>query len=121
MTILVVDAAGRPLTATWENADGTTTRVDDGEARIEAPSFEVEFREVATGATARVTYNRPWGDGSEYHWTDGNMGCDCNRAMEFWRAHHPDAALEDEPEFPCGGGAYRVTVYINGVAVPGVE
>lgn len=111
MTILLVDAAGRPLTATWCNADGTVTRVDGGEAREpEAQSYDVEFFEVATGSTARVAYNMPWGEGSTYHWTDGNMGCDCNRALEFWRAQHPAATLEEEPDFECGDGKYRVTI-----------
>lgn len=117
MTLLLVDVAGRPLTAAWNNADGTTTRVDDGEARVEAPSYEVEFREVATGEAVRVTFNPPWSEGSESHWTEGNMSCDCNRAMEFWRAHHPDATLDEEPEFPCGDGKYKVTIRINGHVV----
>lgn len=117
MTLLLVDSAGRPLKATWANADGTATRVADGEARVESPPYDVEILEMATGETVRFTYPYPWGDGSEYLWTDGNMGCDCNRATEFWRAKHPGASLEEEPDFPCGDGAYRVTIWVGGAVV----
>ena len=27
-----------------------------------------------------------WQDGSEYWWSEGNFGCDCNRALMLYRA-----------------------------------
>ena len=36
----------------------------------------------------------------EYFWTDGNFGCDCNRAIWF----RNDGTIDGE----CGQGAYRV-------------
>lgn len=116
--IILVDVAGRLLTTEWRNADGAVTRIEGGEVLApEATSYEVEFREVATGAKASVTYNLAWGEGSLYWWTDGNMGCDCNRALSFWRAQHPEATLDEEPDFACGEGAYRVAIRANGVVL----
>ncbi len=34
-----------------------------------------------------------WGESSEFWWSDGNYGCDCNRYLEFERAKGR------EPEF----------------------
>ena len=46
-----------------------------------------------------------WGDGSVFFWTEGNFGCDCNRADSWLRA----AGIEPEDDgSPCGDGAYRV-------------
>lgn len=83
-------------------------------ARVTGEAYDVEILEVVSGATAHVQ-ETGWGEGSAYRWTDGNMGCDCNRALEFWRAKHPGATLEEEPEVPCGHGAYRVTIRVGGV------
>lgn len=86
-------------------------------AESNAPSYEVEFHETATGATAHVTYNMSWGEGSLYLWTEGNMGCNCNRALDFWRARNPGATLKEEPDFECGRGQYRVTIRVGGQVV----
>ena len=53
----------------------------------------------------------PWGDGSYYWWTEGNMSCDCNRHMSFLRAGGPGPV--DDPHWndvdrDCGDGAYSV-------------
>lgn len=40
-----------------------------------------------------------------FMWSEGNYACDCNRALFF--AH---TGGEDEPEHPCGEGAYSVRI-----------
>lgn len=45
----------------------------------------------------RVEYRFPW-ETSEYEWTEGNYGCDCNRRLFMARA-----AGRPEPDAnPCG-------------------
>jgi hypothetical protein len=43
--------------------------------------------------------------GTIYWWTDGNNGCDCNRALYFKRAAGEDTA---DDETPCGEKLYRI-------------
>lgn len=44
-----------------------------------------------------------WGaPGVEYSWTDGNYGCDCNRAIFF--------AGDDDADITCGSTAYSIRV-----------
>lgn len=40
-----------------------------------------------------------------FMWTEGNYGCDCNRALFF--AH---AAGEEDPDVACGEGLYSVQI-----------
>ena len=35
-------------------------------------------------------------EGFRFHWTDGNYGCDCNRAMFFSGDHEADVPCGDE-------------------------
>ena len=45
-----------------------------------------------------------WDDGLEYLWSEGNYGCDCNRALFFARA-----IGEVEPQdIPCGESLYDI-------------
>lgn len=46
-----------------------------------------------------------WKDehGFLFMWTDGNYGCDCNRALFFARA-----AGEEDADVPCGNSAFSV-------------
>jgi hypothetical protein len=46
-----------------------------------------------------------WAD-VEYLWTDGSLGCDCQRAGKFFRA-----AKEREVFVPCGSSRYTLEVY----------
>ena len=63
----------------------------------------VEIRRNSDGAVRSCEYPYPW-DG-DYIWTDGNYGCDCNRALFFGRA---DGGEGDEAD--CGEGAYAVRI-----------
>lgn len=44
-------------------------------------------------------------EAARYWWTDGNGGCDCNRAMVFNRA-----ADEPDEDIPCSDDLFRVKV-----------
>jgi len=50
----------------------------------------------------------PWEEHSDYIWTDGNYGCDCNRANFFVRAG--GGIVHDILAAPCGDGAYSIKV-----------
>ena len=47
-----------------------------------------------------------WEDISLFYWTEGNFGCDCNRALQFASAKNED----DEKAWgqPCGRTKYSV-------------
>lgn len=49
----------------------------------------------------------PWGDSSEFWWTDGNFGCDCNRELEFLRAGNEEKETSID-EVRCGEDRYSV-------------
>lgn len=49
---------------------------------------------------------------SSYLWSDGNYGCDCNRALFFARAAGEEDP--DDDESPCGDAAYRVRITEDG-------
>lgn len=48
----------------------------------------------------------PWGDASVFWWTEGNYGCDCNRAWEFARAGGLPEAEVVKIEQPCSHSNY---------------
>jgi hypothetical protein len=54
--------------------------------------YTVVLRRNADGESRRVEGYGEWRDGTEFWWTEGNFGCDCNRWAEFERAggHEPD-------------------------------
>lgn len=71
-----------------------------------AEALEIAFiRNNKTGEVRRSVSKRDpeYDDNVEFMWTDGNYGCDCNRALFFARA-----AGDDEPDIDCGEEAYSV-------------
>lgn len=69
--------------------------------------YAVEITRVATGQTVTHHEAGDWDDdATDYLWTDGNYGCDCNRALFFGRA---GGNLEGDPgdcgmeRFTCSG------------------
>lgn len=46
-----------------------------------------------------------WDDSSEYWWTDGNMGCDCNRGICFDMANGVDVTIN---EYKCGESKFSI-------------
>lgn len=65
-------------------------------------SYLVHITDTQTGEQRVRTMDLDWIDGSAYWWSDGNFGCDCNRADVF-----EDNANECV-ERPCGHGRYVV-------------
>ncbi len=45
--------------------------------------YKVAIKELATGETRICAMTVPWNDHSEWWWTEGNFGCDCNRQATF--------------------------------------
>lgn len=58
-----------------------------------AGSYYVAIQNNDTREIRRYRYDMEWDESSAYAWTDGNFGCDCNRALFFARA-----AGENDPE-----------------------
>ncbi len=67
---------------------------------------DVHILDTLTGETRVYTHAFPWGEGSDYLWSEGNYGCDCNRHLFFCRAID---APEDEDR-PCGFTRYLIHV-----------
>ena len=66
----------------------------------------VEIISVADGSLRKYHDPDAWDDISEYMWSDGNYGCDCNRSLFFARA----AGIEPEHADKCGDSAYLVRI-----------
>ena len=65
-------------------------------------SYAVHLRRNADGVVRVITEDDAWDETADYIWTDGNFGCDCNRALLFARA-----AGEPDPEnSACGETAF---------------
>lgn len=47
-----------------------------------------------------------WEDGSDFWWSEGNYGCDCNRHLEFQEAKTGSRPMDDKVS--CNGERYRV-------------
>jgi len=61
----------------------------------------IHLRDNTTGEI-RLIEEEYWDDeSSEYLWTEGNYGCDCNRALFFARS-----VGEPDPEHICGTTRY---------------
>ncbi len=80
-------------------------------------AYTVAIRNNATGEVRTKLQPFEWeddedGGGQLFVWTEGNFGCDCNRAMEFARA---SGASEEEAwatEVECGETAFSVPYVI---------
>lgn len=68
-------------------------------------SVRAYIRRVEDGKIVRVSYTQEGtGAGTEFFWTEGNFGCDCNRALLVHRALD-----EDEPDDPpCTDGRFSL-------------
>lgn len=52
-------------------------------------SYRVLLRKNDTGEERWRVMDFDWSESDEFWWTEGNFGCDCNRAMEWARAGGP--------------------------------
>lgn len=67
--------------------------------------YDVEIRHNSTGEVRRFRLWFPWNDGSDFWWSDGNFGCDCNRSYVWlWAEGKSSVGVEAT----CGDGAYSV-------------
>lgn len=64
--------------------------------------YMVAIRKNSTGEIRMSEQRVDWDDGSVYWWTEGNMGCDCNRDAKFKRAGDE----EEDRDAACGDSAY---------------
>lgn len=86
-------------------------------------SYQVLLRKNSTGETALAPYELDWHKASVFWWTEGNMSCDCNRALEWQRATAPpppDDPFWNNFERECGHGAFTAihAVLEDGTIVP---
>lgn len=65
----------------------------------------VTIRKNATGEIRAKEYPYEWSEGQLFWWTEGNFGCDCNRALAFERAAGLDPDIDDTE---CGHSAFTV-------------
>ena len=62
------------------------------------------IRENATGEVRFHAWQEDWTDSSLYWWSEGNMGCDCNRHLIFH--DYTEASYDDK--IPCGESLYSL-------------
>lgn len=68
-----------------------------------AVHYRVRLRKNSTGEVRVYDHPFPWDEESNgFIWTDGNYGCDCNRANFFAEC----AGEEYDEDVQCGTGAY---------------
>ena len=63
-------------------------------------TYTVFLRNNKTEEVKEIPQDGEWEEGSEFWWTEGNMGCDCNRSILFG-----DATLENAE---CGDTRYTL-------------
>ena len=68
--------------------------------------YIARIQKVATGETRDCPMDY---DFSEFEWTDGNYGCDCNRKIFFDRAKGVDSFDSS----PCGTGDYSAIQVVS--------
>ena len=89
----------------WEYLEKPTHPLSDGKW----VSVIAEVRKNSTGEIRLHETCEIISDGcdtpSDYIWSDGSYGCDCNRSIFFNRA-----GGDPEGDEPCGEGAYSVRV-----------
>lgn len=71
----------------------------------EGRKFSVILRDAKT-REKRIVDGGVFGETTLFQWTEGNYGCDCNRANEF-----DNGTLYDADE-PCGEGRYILEAFV---------
>jgi hypothetical protein len=72
--------------------------------------YNVHITDTTTGEAVVYRYHYSWADGSEYLWSEGNYGCDCNRHIFFEEAKSPGS---DAPDRECGNGRFIVQCFAD--------
>jgi hypothetical protein len=65
--------------------------------------YRVPITKLETGETRIYEMDMPWEDHTEFWWTEGNFGCDCNREILFERIDGKDA-----DERKCGDDRFHI-------------
>ena len=68
--------------------------------------YSVPIRNNDTGETRVYQSDEEWDEGTVYQWSEGNYGCDCNRALLFERAISSDETAAWEQD--CGDSMFSV-------------
>jgi hypothetical protein len=79
-------------------------------------TIHAHLHDPQSGQRGVSDYGSPWKK-ARYaidFWTEGNGGCDCNRADFLWRANGGDPMSEDAPDFPCGEGGVLLEKLVDG-------
>ncbi len=66
--------------------------------------YIIAIRQNSSGNVALCEQDSAWDDDAEYWWTEGNMACDCNRAIQYDRAN--GVIIDDVMAYKCGDGQY---------------
>lgn len=69
-------------------------------------TYKVAIRNNATMEVRIADKDLEWHEASEFWWTDGNFGCDCNRGDEWQRAI--GTKEDDLVDTDCGHEKYSV-------------
>lgn len=67
--------------------------------------YTVTIRENSTMEVEKIVMQEDWQEGSDYWWSEGNFGCDCNRRILFYRAK---GVPYEDIETQCGDTGYSV-------------
>lgn len=66
----------------------------------------IKIKRNSDGLIREYNDEYPWSETMEYLWSEGNFGCDCNRALFFARA-----VGEDDPDCECGDTEFSIEVF----------
>lgn len=74
--------------------------------------YAIVIRNNVTGEMRRIPQDHEWEEHTAFWWTEGNMGCDCNRHL-VWVRSEPGPRPADDPhlntvEAACGDTHYTV-------------
>ncbi len=74
-------------------------------------SATIELLEVATGDIRHIPAGDTTPELLEFRWVEGSHSCDCNREVEWHRAHGLTSPFKGEP---CTTGRYLVRITCDG-------
>lgn len=74
-------------------------------------SYIAAITDKTTGETQNLPFEEAWAEHFDYLWSDGNFGCDCNRAQFF------SVASGRMIDRPCGIGRFFVSIWSEGKIV----
>lgn len=73
-------------------------------------TYVAYITDSTTGETREHRDGLEWYEHSDYLWSDGNFGCDCNRFLFFERAVGHEPLRDEESKIHCGWTRYKVVI-----------